>query len=65
MANSNAHDHYPLPVVFFGRADGRYEGGRHIMAAERTPMANLFMTIAAREKIELKSFGDSTGLLEI
>jgi hypothetical protein len=65
MANSNAHDHYPLPVIVFGHADGRYEGNRHIMAAERTPMANLFRTIAAKEKIELKGFGDSTGLLEI
>jgi hypothetical protein len=65
MSNSNAHDHYPLPVLLFGRAVDRYEGNRHIMAAERTPMSNLFMSIAAKQGIELESHGDSTGLLEV
>jgi hypothetical protein len=65
MSNSNAHDHYPLPVVVFGHAAGRYEGNRHVMAKPRTPMANLFMSIAANEDIELESFGDSNGVLEI
>jgi hypothetical protein len=31
----------------------------------RTPLANLFMSIAAKEDIELDHFGDSTGTLEI
>lgn len=65
MANSNAHDHYPLPVVVFGHGAGRYPGNNHILAAPHTPMANLFLSIAAREDIELDRFGDSTGLLEI
>lgn len=65
MANSNAHDHYPLPVVVFGHGAGRYRGNEHVLAAPRTPMANLFMSIAAKEGIELERFGDSTGLLEI
>ena len=53
MANSNAHDHYPLPVIVFGHGAGRYRGNEHLMAAPRTPMANLFMSIAAKEDIEL------------
>ena len=65
MSNSNAHDHYPLPVVVFGHAVDRYEGNRHVMAKARTPMANLFMSIAAKEGIELDSFGDGNGMLEI
>jgi hypothetical protein len=65
MSNSNAHDHYPLPVMVFGHGAGRYRGNEHIMAAARTPMANLFMSIAAKESIKLDRFGDSTGLLEI
>jgi hypothetical protein len=65
MSNSNAHDHYPLPVVVFGHAVNRYAGNRHVMAKPRTPMANLFMGIAVKEAIELDSFGDSNGMLEI
>ena len=65
MSNSNAHDHYPLPVTVFGHANGRYAGNMHIMAAERTPMSNLFMSMAVKHGIALESHGDSTGLLEI
>jgi hypothetical protein len=65
MSNSNAHDHYPLPVAIFGRAGGRYEGNRHIMAAERTPMSNLFLGMAAKQGIEMETFGDSTARLEV
>jgi hypothetical protein len=65
MANSNAHDHYPLPVVVFGHSAGRYEGNTHVMAKARTPMTNLFMAIAARENIAVDRFGDSNGTLEI
>jgi hypothetical protein len=65
MSNSNAHDHYPLPVVVFGHAVDRYEGNRHVMARARTPMTNLFLGIAAKEGIQLDSFGDSDGMLEI
>jgi hypothetical protein len=31
----------------------------------QSPMASLFMSIAAKEDIELDGFGDSTGALEI
>jgi hypothetical protein len=65
MSNSNAHDHYPLPAMIVGSAVGRYEGNRHIVAPERTPMANLFMSIAGKQGIELDGFGDGTGLLEV
>ena len=65
MANSNAHDHYPLPVVVFGHAAGRYQGDMHVMAKPHTPMTNLFMAIAAKEDIDVDRFGDSNGVLEI
>jgi hypothetical protein len=65
MANSNAHDHYPLPVVVFGHGAGRYQGNTHIVSKPRTPMSNLFMAIAAKEDIEIDHFGDSNGVIEI
>jgi hypothetical protein len=65
MGNSNAHDHIALPVLIAGSAAGRYEGNRHIVNPEHTPLANFFMTLAAKEGIELQSFGDSTGVMEV
>ena len=49
----------------FGRGTGRYEGNMHIVAQPRTPMANLFLSMAAKQDVQLDSFGDSTGLLEV
>ncbi len=53
MSNSNAHDHLDLPILIAGTAAGRYEGNRHIESAKGTPLANLFLTLAAKEDIEL------------
>ncbi len=65
MGNSNAHDHVALPVLIAGTAAGRYAGNRHIETAKHTPLSNLFLTIAAKEGIELDRFGDSNGMLEV
>jgi hypothetical protein len=65
MSDSNAHDHLALPVFIAGTAAGRYEGNRHIENPKGTPLANLFLTLAAKEDIDLPSFGDSTGAMEV
>ena len=65
MSNSNAHDHLGLPVFIAGTAAGRYEGNRHIENPRGTPLANFFMTLAAREGVKLERFGDSTGVMEV
>jgi hypothetical protein len=65
MGNSNAHDHIALPVFIAGTGAGKYEGNRHIVNPEHTPLANFFMTLAEKEGIHLESFGDSTGLMEV
>jgi hypothetical protein len=65
MGNSNLHDHNDLPVLIAGTAAGRYTTNRHIENPKGTPIANLFMTLAAKEDIELESFGDSTGTMEV
>jgi hypothetical protein len=63
MSNSNAHDHYPLPTAIIGKAGGRIKGGQHIMTAERTPVANLMMTLLDRLDITPQETGDATGLI--
>jgi hypothetical protein len=56
MSNSNAHDHYPLPVVTVG-------GGRHIVAEDHTPMTNLLVTLLAKADVPVETLGDSTGTI--
>jgi hypothetical protein len=63
MSNSNAHDHYPLPTAIVGTAGGRFKGNQHIVAAERTPVSNLMMTILDRLQVTPEEQGDSTGLI--
>jgi hypothetical protein len=61
MSNSNAHDHYPLPTLVVGKGAGGIKGGQHLVYPDRTPLANLHLTMLQRAGIEMDSFGDSTG----
>jgi hypothetical protein len=63
MGNSNKHDNYPLPEVLIGGANGKHVGGKNLVLPERTPLANLHLTILDRLGIQQRSFGNSTGLL--
>jgi hypothetical protein len=63
MSNSNQHDNYPLPVVLVGGANGKHVGGKNVVPPERTPLANLHLTILDKLKIKQESLGNSTGLL--
>jgi hypothetical protein len=62
MSNSNAHDHYPLPVITVG-GRGRIKSGQHIMAEEHTPMTNLLVTLLAKADVPVETLGDSTGTI--
>jgi hypothetical protein len=61
MSDSNLHNHYPLPTAVVGGGAGKLKGNRHIVAAERTPIANLHLTLLDRAGIPLEKLGDSTG----
>jgi hypothetical protein len=63
MSNSNAHDHFPLPNVIVGGANGRMKGGRHLKYEDHTPMANLLVTMLDRVGVHEEKLGDSTGML--
>ncbi len=65
MADGNQHDHYPLPILVAGGAFGTVKGGRHIRAADRTPMSNVLLTILKKLGIQRESFGDSNGTIAI
>jgi uncharacterized protein DUF1552 len=63
MSNSNAHDHFPLPNLVVGGANGRMKGGRHLRYPDRTPMTNLLMTMLDKVGVKQEALGDSTGTL--
>ena len=63
MSNSNAHNQYPLPTAILGNGGGRIRGGQHINFKERTPLANVLLTILQRAGVPIEKVGDSTGAI--
>jgi len=62
MSNSNAHNHYPLPTSFVGGWK-TVRGNRHVVAPEKTPLANVLLTFLDKINIGQDKLGDSTGKL--
>ena len=64
MGDSNIHNHKRCPLILLGHANGQLEGGVHLKAPDRTPMANAMLTMLHKLGLDdLESFGDSTGPL--
>ena len=64
MSNSDLHDNYPVPNIVVGGGNGRVKrGGQHIVLPERTPIANLHLTLLEKVGIERDAFADSTGVI--
>jgi hypothetical protein len=63
MGNSNQHDNYPLPEILVGGANGKHVGGKNLILPERTPLANVHLTILDKLGIAQPSFGNSTGTI--
>ena len=64
MSNSDRHDNYPEPNILVGGGNGRMKlGGQHLVLPERTPIANLHLTLLQKIGVERDSFGDSTGTI--
>jgi hypothetical protein len=62
MGNPNVHNHKRCPLFLAGKAGGQLKGGLHIKAADGTPMANVFLSMAHMLGMkDMTSFGDSTG----
>jgi len=62
MGNPNPHASDPLPVVAIGGAVGK--GHRHIQLPSRTPVGNLWLSIAGKYGSRLDTFGDSNGRVD-
>jgi len=66
MGNPNLHNHKRCPLFLAGRAGGQMKGGRHVRAADGTPMANVFLSVLHTLGLDdVATFGDSNGELGI
>jgi len=64
MSNSDRHDNYPEPNILVGGGNGKVKlGGRHLVLPEKTPIANLHLTLLQKCGVERDKFGDSTGTI--
>ena len=64
MGDPNLHDHINLPILVAGGGAGKLKGGRHIRYEERTPLANLHLTLLEKAGARMESFADSKGKVE-
>jgi hypothetical protein len=64
MSNSDLHNNYPEPNIVVGGGNGKMKlGGQHLVLPERTPIANLHLTLLQKVGVERDKFGDSTGTI--
>ncbi len=64
MSNSDMHNNYPEPNIVVGGGNGKMKlVGQHLLLPERTPIANLHLTILQKAGVARDKFGDSTGVI--
>jgi hypothetical protein len=63
MGNPNQHASDPLPMLLAGGGVGR--GNRHLLLRPRTPVGNLWVSVANKFNDPLDSYGDSDGRVDI
>lgn len=64
MSNSDQHNNYPEPNILVGGGNGKMKlGGQHLVLPEKTPIANLHLTLLQKVGVEREKFGDSTGII--
>jgi hypothetical protein len=64
MGNSDQHGNYPIPTVIVGGGNGRMKrGGQHIAMPDRSPLANVHLTLLNKFGIEQDQFADATGMI--
>jgi hypothetical protein len=64
MGNSNQHQHFDVPHILVGGANGQLRGGRHVACERKTvTTGNLLLSVLDMYGIHQDSQGDSTGRL--
>ena len=65
ISDGNDHLMQNLPLVLLGGGSGHLQGGMHLKFPEKTPVANLYLTVLEKLGIHLENFGDSQGRLDL
>lgn len=65
IGDGNRHNHDELPILLAGKGGGGLKPGRHLKFPKDTPLTNLYLAMLDQAGIHEKSFGDSTGKLEL
>ena len=63
LRDGDTHSPTDLPLVLIGNGCGRLNTGQNLQFPEKTPLANLYLSLLKSMDIDLDSFGDSTGIL--
>jgi hypothetical protein len=64
MGNSNQHQHYNVPHILVGGANGKMKGGRHLAYPTKTiTTGNVLLSVLDMFGVHQDSQGDSTGRL--
>jgi hypothetical protein len=65
MGEGNGHSPYPMSVIAVGGGAGQLKGGRHVIANDRTPIANYWLTVANKFGCPVESLGESNGRVDL
>jgi len=60
LRDGNRHSPVNLPIVLGGHGGGVIDAGKHIVSPEKTPLANLYLSMIHIMGIDAPYFGDST-----
>ena len=63
LSDGNKHNPDQLPFVLAGGGGGRLAGGQHLVYAEDTPVANLYVSMLEAFGTPVERFVDSVGPL--
>jgi hypothetical protein len=63
MSNSDRHNQFPLPITLIGGACGKVKGNQHLKYADKTPLANLLLTVLDRAGTPVEKVGDSNAVM--
>lgn len=64
LSDGDRHSPRNLPLVLGGNAGGRIDAGQHLVYAEDSPMANLYVSMLDAFGTPVERFADSTGPLK-